>query len=44
MNAYSEGLYGEYIDYGDLFLFPGLIDMNVSLHVGSDWEDIADTT
>ncbi|KAL4460006.1 hypothetical protein ABPG74_003532 [Tetrahymena malaccensis] len=31
-------------DYGDLYIFPGLIDLNVSLHIGTDWEEIEQTT
>ena len=34
------------IDYGDLFIFPGLIDINVHLHAdfGYDWENIQSCT
>ncbi|KAL4506470.1 hypothetical protein ABPG72_000041 [Tetrahymena utriculariae] len=31
-------------DYGNLYIFPGLIDLNVSLHIGTDWEEIEQTT
>jgi len=34
------------IDYGDLFIFPGLLDINVHLHAdfGYDWENIQSCT
>jgi dihydroorotase-like cyclic amidohydrolase len=27
-----------------LYIFPGLVDFNVSLHLGNDWEDVEETT
>ena len=43
-----ENLYKDYevLDYGDLFIFPGLIDSNVHLHAdfSNDWENIEHCT
>lgn len=32
------------MDYGEQYIFPGLIDSNVSLHLGDEWEDVEGTT
>lgn len=31
-------------DYNDLYIFPGLIDINVHLHVDTEWEEIEYST